>query len=428
MNVSQQTTAGDNNPWKRFADLQKPDKPTLGVAGAVFLLASASTSLAFRWTWLAALSWGLLTVGGFYLTRKAKGGAVMATVLSVIGCFLSMLSPAMGALVAAVTFGVMAGSFLQTVTRRFWLICLLSAVAAGITFAVTADWLAALCPLALLPAVLLLSVATNMGEYRTTAILYAAGGLLLSGVVLAVLWFVKTSGGFSLDAVRSLLDGWQNELLQAQIGWREEYIASVRQMIAENPAWNEEQIAYAESIITNINEIMSTELLAATVASLFDLLPAFGILLCLVPAYLSQKMLNGAYAGAGMQEVLTPESEFLTMSLPAAIIYIVTTFATLLFSGSGGTVYAVIANLSLILMLGFLVIGVRTFRTRLAMMPKPMKRTTLLMLLALACCAWSSIFQLVALYGAYERVISAIRHRMNKNGPASPPPFDQDQD
>ncbi len=410
MNQSPESTS--ENPWKQFASLPKPDLKSLGIAGALFALGSLALPLSFFRPWIAAVLWVVLLFGGFWLTRRISSGARLTLATSVLAFLFSYFDPSLGAVAAALSMGLLGGAFLQTITRKFWIPVLLAAAAAGAAYAVTQDWMLALTALILLPAVLLLSVATNMGEYRTTAVCYALGGFLLAVVVLFLVWVWRTSGTVSLNAVRNLLDSWQNQVIQSQVALREDYIASIRQMIQDNPSWSADQISYAQTIINGISQTLSDEVITDSVARVFNLFPAFVCVLCAIPAFLGQKMLTAAYVSQGMSRVVTPESEFFTMSVPAAVLYIVSMLVTLLFSSSFSVPVTVVSNLCIILLPGFLVLGVRSFVTRFSALRGNIRGVLIVLILVMLCCMSYNAFLLIALYGAYERILLAVRRRL----------------
>lgn len=412
--MNQSPESASENPWKQFASLPKPEPKSLWIAGALFALGSLALPLSFFQPWIAVLLWAVLLLGGFWLTHRLRSGAWLTLAASVLAFLLSYFEPSMGAVTAALSMGLLGGTFLQTATRKFWIPVLLAAAAAGAAYAVTQNLALALTALSLLPAVLLLSVATCMGEYRTTAVCYAMGGFLLMALVLFAVWVWRTSGTVSLDAVRALLDSWQKQAIQSQVALREDYIASVRQMLLENPAWNAEQVSYAQSVIDKIGQVLSDEAITDSVAGIFNLLPAFVCVLCAIPAFLGQKMLNVAYISQGMSRAVTPEAEFFTMSVPAAVLYIVSMLVTLLFQSSFHVAVTVMNNLCVILLPGFLVLGMRTLVARFSALRGNMKGALIVLILVMLCCMSYHAFLLIALYGAYERILLAIRHKLRE--------------
>lgn len=418
------------NPWDAIASRAIPPKGIRILSAILYVLACASVPLSFYNEWIALGACVLLSLGSFALTKRAKGGAWMTFALAVLAYVLpsalfedSSWLISVSALISALCVGVFAGSFLQTCTRLYWLPPILAALGAGIAFFVTRDWLLAVAALILLPASVLLSVATVRGSYRVTAICFATAGLLVGAVVLFLLWILRTAGTVSVEAVRGVLDGWRNTAVEVQVLIREEYLAGIARMIEENPSWSAEQLEYANSIVTSVRTVMSDEMLINSTAKIFNMLPAAVFIACAVPAFLAQKMLCGAYDSNGMRAVLTPESEFFTMSVPAAVIYVISAFVMLGFSSSLSTVVTVADNLCLMLMPGFLVLAVYQFRKRFISARRGRLGWILFIAIALCCLSVTAI-PLAALYGAYLRLFSAFRRRM---ADASDNPSDDDR-
>ncbi len=410
----------EENPWKNFASRTKPTKGALIFSAVLYALGCAAIPLSFYNEWFALAALVVLSLGALYLTRREKGGAWLTFALAVLAYVVpSALFENAGwlisvsALVSALCVGVLAGSFLQTCTRLYWLLPVLTAIAVGITFAVSGNWLVAASAVILLPASALLAVATVRASYRSSAICAATLGLLAGVVGLFLLWVWKTQGTVSLDAVRAVLDSWQKTMLDVQIAVREEYLAEMARMIEQNPAWTADQLEYANRMMESVRTLMSDEILINSTAKIFNFIPAALFVACAIPAFLAQKMLRGAYDSNGMRAVVTPESEFFTMSVPAAVIYVIAAFVMLGFSNSLSVLVTVADNLCLMLMPGFLVLAVRNFRARF--ISARQGRVALILFVAVAlCCLSVTAIPLAALYGAYLRLFSAFRHRMTQ--------------
>ncbi len=415
MNQSPNAAAAEN-PWKQSETLPRPGAGPLALACVLYGLGSLAIPLSFLQPWIAMVFWALLTVGGFYLTRRVTSGAKLTLAAAALACLVGLFIPAFGAVITALAVGLLGGAFFQTCTRQFWVLGLISAAATAGVFALTRDWTFCLLAVSLLPASLLLGAATRRGAYRTTAVGLALGGFLLWGLVLFLCWVGRTTGSVGLGAIRSALNDWQNTLIQTQISWRDEHIAVFRETIADNPSWNAAQVANVEALIDVVMERMSDANIADSVAWIFNLLPGVVFALCAIPAFLGQKMLNAAYATNGMGRVITPEAEFFTMSVPAAVLYIVSMAVMLLFPSSFSIPVIVASNLCIMLMPGFLVLGTRFLFNRFFSAGGNARWVPVVIAAVfLFCCLWSVIFNalyLCALLGAYERIWRAVRRRM----------------
>lgn len=408
------------NPWKQSGSLPRPGAGPLAVACILYGLGSLAVPLSFLQPWVALMFWAVLTAGGFYLTWRVTAGAKLTLLASALACLTGVFIPAFGAVITALAVGLLGGVFFVTCTRQFWVPGVLSAAAAAGVFALTRDWTVCLLAFSLLPASVLLGIATRRGMYRTTAVGFALGGFLFWALVLFLCWVGRSSGSVGLESVRGVLNSWQNALIEIQIAWRDEFVAMFRETIAENPSWNAGQIANVENLINAVMTALSDANISDSVARLFNLLPGVVFVLCAVPAFLGQKMLNAAYSANGMGRVLTPEAEFFTMSVPAAVLYVVSMLVMLLFPSSFSIPVIVASNLCIMLMPGFLVLGVRALLGRFPASAGSRWVLPVIAVALLCCMAYNAVF-LGALFGAYERIYKAVRRRMIQK-------FNQDQD
>lgn len=412
----------EENPWQDPTSVSKPRLLPLAVAAILFLLASAAIPLAFYSRVAAVVSVVLALGGGFYLVRRAPRSLLILVGLTVGGFFLLQsflitgdgyrLVIALTSLLPVICVGITAGAFFQTSVKAYWLFPLLSVAAAGITFAVTRAWLASVCALLLWLPSLLLSVATKKGAYRSSAVCSSAIGLLIGLVGLSLLWVWRASGSCSPEAIQEALGAMRAEVVELGLALRDAYLEEMRAMIAENAHWNEAQVQYANALMDQIALSYSRDALINGVAKCFNLLPAFFFLAGAIPSFLSQAMLNGAYASNGMRAVLTPESEFFTMSVPAAVIYLIATFITLCFASSLNIAVTVADNVCLCFMPGFLVLSARGFSIAFRKMRGFGRGLAVLALILVVSCFSVAALPVMALYGAYLRIFSAAKKRM----------------
>ena len=426
--TSETVTSEYQSPWKQPSALPKPAKWSLPMAAVLFLLACAAIPFSLTDETIAILAWSLLTAGGFFFTRSTKGLTGFVIVVAVLGAVLpgvllpleNHYYPAIGAIVTAVCIGCCAGAYFQTVTRQFWVLPALSALAAVAAYLVTGDVLMAVMALAILPAVILLAVATHAGEGCTTAVCYTIGGLLIAVVGVFALWLWRTYGALRSDLLRMLLAQWKEGFVQAQIASRGELIAMIEEQLVSPDA----QIERLEALKSNLLQVMSDQVIRQSMDALFQMLPAMLFLCCAIPAFLAQRLLNAAYETSRMSAVVTPESEFFTMSLPAAVIYTLSLFISMIPFAGIGFVSMVAGNLNLILLPGMLLIGLRYFKYQIAHSGRSSRRLVWGIVLLMLLLATSGMLQLGGLFGAYMRITQAAQRAIKKktdgnNGSAS---------
>ena len=411
----------DENPWKRLTDTEKPGNGTTAMAAFLFLLASVAVPLGLYRPILSVGFWIVLLFFGVFFTHKQKNNLLLLAAATVGASVLpGMLVPSdmtfylsLGCLVAAVCVGVMAGSFFQTVTRMVPVLILETVIAVGAAYLVTGSWLLASLGAALLPAVLLLSVATNMGSGCTSAICVTVGGLLLTLAGYGVAWLILNRGGVSVEDVTELLSGWKEMFIQKQIASREALLSAFEELKNSGEELPAETVKQLDAVREQLLGSLSDEAIRASVYRTFSVLPAVMVVSCSICAYLAQRMLCGAYLTHGLGQVVTLESEYLTMSLPSAAVFLlgVTLVA---FTKESTLVNVVASNLSLMLMPGFFLLAVRQYKKqRLPLMPGG-RRTAVLIFALLVCCASESAFYLVAALGACDRILSPMRRKLEK--------------
>ena len=392
------------------------------MAAVLFFAASVTVPFAVFNENIAIVLWSLLIAAGFFFTRSSRGLTGLAIGASLLGAILpgiflpaeTLYYPAVGAILAAMCVGVCAGAYFQTVTRLFWVLPTLSILSAVGAYLVTGQWLMAVMALALLPAVVALAVATDMGEGCTSAICYCIGGFLVSAVGLILLWLWQTYGALNADLLRGLPAQWKETFVEVQIRSRGTLIAMIDQQIATGEGMTEDVIASYESLKQSFLSLMSDDVIRDSVEALFRILPAILCLGCSIPAFLSQRMLNAAYTTNGMACVVTPEAEFFTMSLPSAVIYAVSLFLYMVPVKGIDFVAMVAGNLTLILLPGMLVLALRYFKQQFGARRGRSRRWIILLVIAMLLIATSGFLLLAGFFGAYMRIMQVIQKSIKK--------------
>ena len=423
MNQTSESTISEvTNPWKHRSELPKPQRGSTAMAAVLFFAASVTVPFAVYDENVAIVLWALLIAAGFFFTRSSRGLTGLTVGASMLGALLpgiflpseTLYYPAVGAIVAAMCVGVCAGAYFQTVTGAFWVLPALAALGAVGAWVVTGQWLMAVMALALLPAVVALAVATNMGEGCTTAICYCIGGFLVSAVGLILLWLWQTYGALHADLFRKLPEQWKESFVAAQLRSRGALIALIDEQIASGEGMTEDLIARYESLKQSLLTLMSDDVIRASIESLFRILPAILCLGCSIPAFLGQRMLNAAYNTNGMARVVTAEAEFFTMSLPSAVIYAVSLFLYMVPVRGMEFVAMVAGNLSLILLPGMLVLGLRYFKQPFGAKQKRSRRWIIALFVVMLLVATSGILFLGGFFGAYMRIMQAIQRSIQR--------------
>ena len=402
-------------------------KSSLALFGVIYMAATLSVPLAYfdlRFGLACAAICLLLSLA---LTRKAISGAIFTLLLAVVlivapnavvslGIRATYLV-AFGVLVLAICLGSMSGAFLHTLVGPI-LAPAVSLVAAIGVYAVTKKWELGLAALATLPPSFLLGYATKRGERRTTAICYAAGGILLSLAVFLVIYFQRACGELNIAAIRSLMQGFEEGAIRNQIAQRDLTVLEMQALVEQNASvWNAQQMESAPALISQVTQAMSDSVIRSTVSSYFALIPGVIAVLPLISGYLAQKMLVAGYATEGLTEAITPEAEFFTVSVPSAAIFVASALLSVVLTD--GVAASVAINSTLALTPGFLIYGIGCLRAKLRLLPKGTIKRLWLPITVLLISIASSLVLILSLFGAYDKLFGAIRKKIKqkKNNP-----------
>ncbi len=395
----------------------------LTLFGVIYAAAALSVPLCYVDLRLGLICALLSLMLGLAMTRKGISGTVLTVLfaLTLIGVPTAVLSLeirtgyllAFGAMAAAIVTGGMSGAFLHTVASPIVSPAVSVAAAVGI-FAYTGKWELGLAALATLPTAFLLGLATKRNERRTTVICYAAGGVLISLAVFLILYFQRICGELSIEAIRALLRGFEENAVQNRIAQRDFTIAEMRALIEQNAAvWNDQQMETAERLISQVMQERSEEALRSITSTYFSLIPGAIAVIALIPSYLSQKLLVAGYETVGLSEAVTPEAEFFTVSFSSSVIFVLSTLLALTLSDGVAAMTAI--NLTLALTPGFLIYGIGCLRAKLRLLPPGTLKRLWLPITVLLVCIASSLVLILSLFGAYDKVFGVLRKKIKQS-------------
>lgn len=407
-----------NNPWADRAALPAFPRRFAVLSMLAFLCGSfAIPFLSYRWVAFPA---ALLMLAYLAVTTRVFRSVLFCAIAGLLALLFGG-SATFAALAVILIAGTCAGAYLVTVFRPAHYLILLPIVSWVAAYLITKDLALSCTTLAFLPSALLLGAATLTGQRRTTAILFAEGGLLL--VVGILLWlFLKENCDVINGAnIKALLDDLRGQAVEAFQEIREELIRTFAETATASQAE-----AYAEEI----NTIMSDTVLTNLIAAVFNLLPAVVVVSCSILAYLAQETLCALYFSVGAKVVLTPNATAFSMSVPSAVIYLVT-FVISLFSQTVSLFFVITENLMLILLPGFLLIGFHNEGTRFRQMRGGAKALSVILLVAMFLFSPVLAVEFVASWGAIAMILASIAMRMIQNGKgpfggAGNPPDDSD--
>lgn len=363
------------------------------VSLAVMVLLSVYTAIASRSPWAVFLLLVTAFSASFFTLNLSVGAVVMSVIVGVAVC-----------------------AFLLTTLKRAYFVCLPFLLACGITFLLRFDYRPALLPLVVLPAALLVAVATVKAKGKTSSVCFATAGLLLSVVAIVGVLIWQQYGSLGQNAIAEYFGGLRDGFIRDLLSVRDELLEIAGQDGSEQ----------AQLLQQQISKLMSDDTVTDMIAQLFNILPALVVMLCSVLAYEAHALLNSFYRSSGLQCVLTREACVLTISPTAAVIYAVTFILVLVLPSS--TVFsATVQNLCLILMPGLCLVGVRGLFTALSKARGGMRVFFIFALAFLFCCYAGGVLYILAMWGAYYTITLFIRNKMIEKMKEKGD-FDQNQD
>lgn len=389
-----------DNPWNDRSQLNPMPAGRTALQASLLLLCTLALPLSLFHSAVAPVV--LLLLFGYVIVAVRTPGTVLAVLLSAVLSALLTGSLASGALVLSCIVGIACGAWLLTVHPTAYWSLAIPVASFGISLAMTGDWMLSAFALFPIPAIVLLRFAVLRGEKRTTAICFAEAGLLLSLAVCIGIWLYTACGSWGRTAVMNYIDSLRQTLLQLLLTARDTLLEGF-QIAGESNSQTYESLASS----------MSDAALAETVRQIFHLLPAFAAILCSVIAYEAQMLLNFVYRFTGLKQVVTPAGFVFTMSIPSAVLFVISMTVSALSSETSLAV-VVMENLCLLLTPGFLLVGFGAAMARLSAWKKSGAAVPVLVALALLCCCTSSALYLLALFGACTVLTEPLRAQMNR--------------
>lgn len=383
------------NPWQDRSAV--PTLPRLHAVAAALAVAVSAAGLAFLS--YEPVCWGVMAALFLYVAFFVRvPSTVTLALMTPAACVILLADVRLAALAICLTAGASAGALLLTGLKRNRFLVLLLPLAVFVGALIySGDPVSSLMALAALPAAILMSVATLKGRGRTTSVCFAAGGLIavVAGALAYVLISESTAAGMS---VGELIADLQRQAVDVGLQIRDEMLR----------LW--EEAGNSDKQMEALRQTLTEEYLTAFVREAFGLLPGIITAILCVLAYEAHSMLNASYRVSGLGCVLTPESQVLTMSVVSAVLYMIATLLYLFVPGTG-IVTLTAGNFCVMLMPGFLVVGLRSLMLLLARMRG--KRGWLFLLLgALLCCNFTVILFMLALWGANATVTGALQRKL----------------
>ena len=385
------------NPWKNRENIPYPSLTRLIPIALVYLL-SALTPIFFGLEQTNMIVYFALCAGVIYAMRMPR--LVISVLLASFIPVALLGSFSIGTVVLAIVAATGCGAILVTAMQQPWRAIVLPLAAWTIAYAVTRDPALASLTLIALPAALLLALATITGQRRTTAICYTVGGFLLSILAILGVYFVLTYGTIDRNTIITHFESQRDWIVELLVKYRDNALG----LLAEEGMQGDELYAMMQTL-------MSRETLAYLVAMLYNILPALVIVACSILAYEAQSLLCATYCTMGMKSMLTPASVGFTLSTASAILYLVA-FAFTAILPASSMALAVAQNFYLILTPGLFLIGLGAISFRFRATKGGSKVFLILLLVFVFLLNPTSLFTVLAFFGAITVIISAIGLRL----------------
>lgn len=386
------------NPWEKRVEFSRVK--SAHVAAAMLAVALCALELAcFAFEALAWIVWPALFVYTVITVRSP--GAVGSILIVAVGVTLLSGTPVFGAMALSLIVGTGSLAWLLTVKRPPYLAMLIPVLMFFLGWFITHDVWFSLLALSFVPAAILLAHATVTDRGRTSAILFAEGGLLLSVFVLIAIVIYRMYGALDGVTIARAVEETRGYFLHMLLTLREELILAVQATGAEG----------MQAMVDQLNTVLSMENLNVVLSLLFNLIPAFLTIGCSIIAFESHLLLEMTYLSTGWKQVLTRNYCVFTMSVTASLLYYVSFLLTMF--ADGRTLFgAAMQNVCLILLPGFCVLGAWSLLARIRFSKGGSKIFWILLCASFVCCAGFSALYFLALWGANTTITMALRNRM----------------
>ncbi len=399
------------NPWQDPAALSGVHGGNIAFFAILWILSAMLLPLADRTEFVLPVGIVLL-VGVFFLTKKKISGVILTLIAAAALWQATFYGAYLGVVLLAAVVGTLSGAYLITRRKLFWLVPAGAAVAGGLTYLYSGNLTRALFCAVLIPAAVLLGTATLRGEWRRSAIRFAMVGIL-AGIVAALCWYVVDRfGSLSGESLTALSNGWKAQTEQTILSWREDLLRTARVAYALDSS---AQTSFAD-VEAAVRSQWSDVAIANLAGTLQIVLPAAVLVFCQAVAYLAQKLLCGAFLTVGPREAVQLENEYLTASVPAAILY-AAAFVISFFGDAGDSLFfAASENVYLFLLPALLFAGLRVYLGYLVHATPGGRTVLLLLFFAVLCCSFSSALAILGFFGAWNAIAGALaraaRNRM----------------
>lgn len=390
----------DPNPWHERKDFPSWQQTRLIPASFLFLCSCLSFPLsAVRF---APFLLAPVLIGGMgWLTWKRRGGFWLTLALSAILYSVPVWGASLGFLILAASVGVFSGAYLFTVQGRPYLPIVGAAVAFAVSWAITGNPITACLSFFPIPAVFLLGFGVLFGERRLASIALATIGLVLPLCGVAVWYVIHREGTFNASAILSLTTRWKASMNASLTEQYESALVMLPKSTGDTG-----------STASVLGQMFSPQTIKTYTDSVFNLVPAFLIVVCEIPAFLAQKLLTSAYTTNRLGRVVGLESEIFAVGLFTAILWLITFLLSFFGTPTTNLFFAATENVRYLLLPVVLVAGIVAVKHWYLRANAGSRVFLGIMGAALLCCSLSTLLSLLGLFGTYATIMQAVRRAL----------------
>lgn len=387
------------NPWDAREKFPPVSLKFIIIAAVACFLCAVGIPLASN----QAISGGILIVLFAYVVYMGKSPLTVAMILTT-AVLVTMVGLGFSAacVILSIIVGISSLSYLFTAVRRGWLFAPIPFVGFAIAFAITKNFEISLTALLFLPAAAMLAFSTLAHRGKTASVCAALIGLILTILTALCALIYKVQGTLSLETIKSFFDLLREEVVQSFFVFRSAYFEALEST----------GVTQDDAMLAQIRGMLSDDMLRNMVGQIFNLLPAIVTVVCSILAFEAQTLQNATYRTTGLRLVLTLEARIFTMSVTAAVLFVLA-FLVQLIAPATSMAGAVAQNIGIIFVPGFCAVAVSDILAIMIKMRGGAKVFFILLLFMLCCgCFSGGLLYVLAMWGAYGVISAAIRKKL----------------
>ena len=335
------------------------------------------------------------------------GAVIQLLLTSIIVTVLTFL-PVGGATTLALMLGTGTLSWLFMILPKYkWAPIGLLAVAYGLGFLATSNPVTPLLALVFLPAAALMAWAHARDLGRTSTVLHALLGFIITVLATLCILLLHTYGSVNYDVLVRFV----NEVKALFVTVGTEAGKMLWESIESTSTQSTLPQESLEQLRENFAQVFNESTLRMVADTIMGLAPALITVPALIISYLSNVVLLRKYYNTEWRSRMTPAACSLTIGPAAGLIYFIC-FLIVMFVNKQSVFLMAIYNMCLILLPGLCLTGVNVILQNARRARGWMGVASILFLVVAVCCMGLSSFYFVALWGAYATITAALHQKI----------------